>query len=137
MSSTIRTAASVSALAFLTCALPVRAQQPASAAAVPPPACEKPADFAPLDRSDHRAMTRFQKGLDDYKTCIGDYSKTNGAKANELAAQSRVYADAANKAIDDFNAYIQEMNAKAAAAGDDNKSNRSPSSGGGAPAPKY
>lgn len=95
------------------CALPARGQQgqaatAAAAAAVPAMDCPVPG-FAPLDKSGTE-MTRFQKRVDEYKVCVNKYAAANGAKANELADQSRAHADAANKAIDDYNAYVTKLN---------------------------
>ncbi len=86
------------------------AQDPAPTTVTAPPMdCQKPGDTVPSAGAE---VGRFQKRLEDYKNCIGAYSRTNGAKANELAAQSRVYGDAANKAIEDYNAYVAQLNAQ-------------------------
>jgi hypothetical protein len=114
MQSRIVRTAVVSATIALAFVASSYAQDPAPAPAplaAPPMDCQKPGDFAPLDRSSPEAG-RFQKKLEEYKVCVGAYARTNGAKANELAAQSRVYSDAANKAIDDYNAYVTQINDK-------------------------
>lgn len=88
------------------------AQQPAPATTpsvdVPPMTCTVPGS-PPLDRAGSD-MGRFQKRVDDYKVCVNQYTQSTGAKANEYAAQSRAYADAANKAIDDYNTYVTALN---------------------------
>jgi hypothetical protein len=106
----IRRTAIASATLLLALTAPSYAQEPTTVAA-PPVDCQKPGDFAPLDRSSPEAA-KFQKKLEEYKNCVGVYARTNGAKANELAAQSRVYSDAANKSIDDYNAYVVQLNEK-------------------------
>jgi hypothetical protein len=133
----------LSALVAAACALPAIAQEGAAAG---PPAmtCQNPGDRPPLDRASPDAG-KFQKRLDDYKACVGLYAKTNGTRANEiaaesrehatkadaLAAQSRAYGDAANKAVNEFNAYVSELNKSSDGGG----STKSPS--GGTSAPKY
>lgn len=86
------------------------AQQPAPTPAVEVPAmtCPSPGGL-PVDRGGAE-MGRFQKRVDDYKVCVNEYTKATGAKANEYAAQSRAYAEASNKAIDDYNAYVTGLN---------------------------
>ncbi len=89
------------------------AQQPAPAAAVdvPPINCEKPTPL--LEESPSNAtIARQQKRLEAYKNCVNDYVKTNSEKAQELVGQANAYRDAANKAIDQYNAYATELNAR-------------------------
>lgn len=127
MTSNIRPFASLTVLALLL-ASAAQAQQPAAPAAapnvdVPAMSCVNPGS-PPLDRAGSD-MTRFSKRVEDYKVCINEYTRSTGAKANELAAQSRAYADAANKAIDDYNTYVTALNEKT----------KSPTSGGSTQAP--
>jgi hypothetical protein len=87
------------------------AQTPASAAAmaqVPVNVCQDPGN-APLDRASPD-MTRFAKRVEEYKLCTNKYVTEQGAKSNELADQARAYGEAANKAIDDYNTYINKLN---------------------------
>jgi hypothetical protein len=119
--STRSTVTLLSALVAVACALPAFAQEGASGG---PPAmtCQNPG-LRPLDSSSPEGG-KFQKKLDEFKKCVADYSQTNGARANEIAAQSRAtaakadelavqsraYSDAANKAVNDFNSYVTEVN---------------------------
>ena len=110
--SSIRSLAALSASVTMLCAVPSAiAQQPAPAAAavvVPPMNCENPG-AVPIGPQGP-AMTRFQKKVDDYKICVNQYVAATGAKSNEFNEQARVYRDAANKAIDDYNAYVTKLN---------------------------
>lgn len=110
MTTILRSAAALSACLLAVAAVPSHAQQPASSADVPVLNCTNPG-FPPLDRASPE-MGRFQKRVDAYKVCVNDYTKTVGAKSNELAAQAQVYSDAANKAIDDYNTYVTSLNEK-------------------------
>lgn len=107
--SAIRLAAVVTVA--LICPSLVHAQTPAAApdVVVPQMNCENPGT-APLDRAG-AAMTRFIKRVEDYKVCVNAYTAAQSAKANEYAAMSRAYGDAANKAIDGYNDYINALNA--------------------------
>ena len=121
MHSTVRTAAlrTTALTSLATCALagsialtlPARAQDAAGAGAavvVPAMTCEKPGAL-PLDRASPD-MGRFQKRMDAYQGCVNEYARAQAAKANAYAAQSRAYGEAANKTIDDFNAYVADLN---------------------------
>ena len=111
MSWIVRKTAGAAAALLLVAGASAQAQTPpaADASAGPPPIdCPKPGAY-PLDKSGPQ-VSKFQKQLDDYKNCVGDYSRVNGAKANALSAESRRYADAANQSIDDFNAYVKGLN---------------------------
>lgn len=90
---------------------PARAQTTPPAVAVPQMQCEKPGDSPGVDPSPTQ-MNRFQKRVDDYKVCVNDYAKTTGAKANEYAELARAHANAANTAIEGYNAYVTELNEK-------------------------
>ncbi len=111
--SSIRSAAFLSASLVLAALPSAHAQQPAptpptTAVTVPPMTCESPgaAPIGPPGPS----FTRFQKRVDDYKVCVNQYAAAAGAKSNEFADQARAYADAANKAIDSYNAYVTALN---------------------------
>lgn len=107
--STIRSAVALTGCLTVLCSLSAFAQQPAAPAVdVPPMTCVSPGS-APIDRASP-SMTRFSKRVEEYKVCVNQYTAMVGAKANDLAAQSRAYSDAANKAIDDYNAYIIALN---------------------------
>ena len=108
MKLTIRSAASLSASLTVLFAASAHAQQPAATVEVPSMNCPSPGS-PPLDRASPD-MARFQKRVDEYKVCVNQYASTTGAKANEYAAQSRAWSDAANKAIDDYNAYVTKLN---------------------------
>ncbi len=120
-------------------ALPLHAQQTTTApvapatttVAVPPMQCEKPAD-APLLEPSSAQLKRFQKQVDDYKTCVNEYSRSMGAKSNEAADQARAFAAAANGAIDNYNAYVTDLNARTK--GETGELKQGPSSGN---KPKY
>ena len=106
MTSTFRSAASIALLAALPFA--VQAQSATTAVQVPAMDCENPGS-APLDKASPQ-MGRFTKKVDDYKNCVNAYVKVTGGKSNELADQSKAYNEAANKAIEDYNAYIVKLN---------------------------
>lgn len=119
-----RAASSACAAAlFSFLAFPAHAQQnaPASAAtpepgvaAVPPLSCEKPPSGPGIEPGSAQ-IKRYQKQVDDYKTCVNDYARAMGAKSNEHAAQARAYAAAANGAIDQYNAFATDLNARSKA----------------------
>lgn len=99
---------------------PVHAQQSAaapaatpatSAVAVPPMQCEKPPATPLIDPSSVH-IRRFQQQVDDYKACVKEYARSMGAKSNEYADQARAYAAAANGAIDSYNVYVTDLNAR-------------------------
>lgn len=109
---TLRSVVSLSACLTLAAAVPARAQPapaPAAAVEVAPNTCVKPGDAPPVDRTGTE-LPKFQKRLDAYKACVNEYAAANGAKANDFAAQSRAYSAAANKAIEDYNAYVTMLN---------------------------
>ncbi len=109
--SSIRSAALLTACFAAVCAQGAAAQQAAAATAaveVPPSTCTKPG-FVPLDKSSPD-MGRFQKRFDEYKICVQAYAETNRAKSEEIGAQARAYSDAGNKAIDEYNTYVNALN---------------------------
>ena len=111
MTSTFRSAASLASASLALLAIfPFAAQAQTLATAVPVPAmdCENPGS-APLDKASPQ-MGRFTKKVDDYKTCVNAYSKATGAKSNEYADQAKAYNEAANKAIEEYNAYVTKLN---------------------------
>ena len=75
---------------------------------VPPMQCEKPGN-PPLDQAQ---MLRFGKRVDEYKLCVNEYARTMGAKGNEYADIARVYTNAANGAVDQYNEYVKDLNEK-------------------------
>ena len=128
-----RFSTSAAATLFAVFAFPAYAQQPApapsaSSVVVPPMKCEKPADTPLLDPSSTH-IKRFQKQVDDYKTCVNEYSRAMGAKSNEYNDQARAYSAAANGAIDDYNTYVTALNARAKG-GESGEIKQGPSSGG-------
>jgi hypothetical protein len=106
-----RSALALSAVAVTLTSQPVRAQDAAPVSGPPPLDCAKPGD-PPKPGASNADITRFQKRLDEYKTCVSTYTKANAAKAQEYQAQARAYSDAANGAVDGFNAYVTELNQK-------------------------
>ena len=130
MTKTLRSFAVLSLFAVVGAA---RAQAPATPAAAPAVAvpanpCEKPSDYVPIGGGTSTDMARISKRIDQYKTCINTYSTTQNSKAAELAQQAQAYQDAGNKAIDEFNSYVQEMNKKT-----NSGSTAAPAPQGGAP----
>lgn len=87
---------------------------PTEAIAVPPISCEKPPSGPGIDPGSAQ-VKRFQKQIEDYKNCVNEYARAMGAKSNEYAARARAYAAAANGAIDQYNSFATELNAKAKA----------------------
>lgn len=110
MTSTFRSTALLACcLTALSLAAEAQTAAPAATAVqVPQIECQSPG-FAPLDKAGSD-MTRFSKRVDEYKICVNAYVKSTGAKSNEYADQARAYGDAANKAIEDYNAYITKLN---------------------------
>lgn len=88
------------------------AQQPAPAPAgtatitVAPPTCVKP-EF-PMQFSDQRRFDRFNREAKTYADCIKKYIA-------DTKAVSDANIEAGNNAIKDFNAYIEEVDARQAA----------------------
>lgn len=105
----------VLAAALVACASAASAQQAASGStnpsAVPAMNCEKPGDSAGIEPSNAQQQ-RFQKKVDAYKVCVNDYAKAMGAKANEYVDLARSYSNAANGAIESYNAYVTALNEK-------------------------
>ncbi len=75
---------------------------------IPPMQCEKPGN-PPLDQAQ---MLRFGKRVDEYKLCVNEYARQMGAKGNEYADIARVYTNAANGAVDQYNEYVKDLNEK-------------------------
>ena len=84
------------------------AQQPAAPAvpAVPAPTCVKPE--LPGAFADSRRFERFNKEGKVYGECIKKY-------VDETKAFSDAYLEAGNKAIKDYNAFVAEVDERAAA----------------------
>ena len=108
--SLIRSATLLTFCLTAVCSIDAMAQQPAPGApvVVAPMDCPNPGS-PPLDKASP-GMARFSKRVEEYKVCVNKYAAANGAKANEFADQARAYSDAANKAIDDYNAYVTQLN---------------------------
>jgi hypothetical protein len=85
---------------------PVFAQTPP---AVPPMACEKPADYVPVGGGTGEQQNRIKKRMDSYKTCVNNYVTSLNAKTAEMNAAMQAYQDAANKAVNDYNTYNKDM----------------------------
>lgn len=103
-----------------------------SAVAIPPAQCEKPPAGPMIDPTSAQTK-RFQKQVGDYKSCVDEYAKAMGAKSNEHAELARAYESAANSAIDSYNTYVTDLNARAKGGSGDPKQESSPSSS----KPKY
>ncbi len=94
--------------------------------------CPQPEGPMPLKASKAEAAKNQQR-IDAYKTCVTTYQMANITKAKELQAQAQnlqtqaqtiaaqaqttqaraqAYANAANGAIDGFNAYVANLNAQ-------------------------
>jgi hypothetical protein len=110
MKVTIRTLAALSAVVVAGTFAAAHAQT-AAAPVIAPSNCEKPADYVPLDNSSTQ-MARIQRRVDAYKKCVNDYAQVNNAQAQEHAVQAKAYQDAANKAIEEYNAFVNELNAR-------------------------
>jgi hypothetical protein len=140
MKFTIRTMASLSALAAACATFSSHAQTTAPAAAdIPKNPCVKPSDYVPLDGTSAE-MARVTKRVDTYKNCINDYSKGVNGKANELASQAQAYQDAGNQAVDEFNAFVAELNSKTnkgVGASSPDRPKVPPPAGGGSSMNKY
>jgi hypothetical protein len=111
MKLTIRTMASMSALTVACMTFSSRAQTPPAAADIPKNPCAKPSDYVPMDGTSAE-MARVTKRVDAYKNCINDYSKGVNGKAADLVSQAQAYQEAGNQAVDEFNAFVAELNAK-------------------------
>ncbi len=83
--------------------------QQAAVADIPPYDCKKPGEYQPIDKSGPE-QARFVKRRDAYKTCVDEYAKVARAKVAELSAEADAWNAAGNKAIDEFNAYVQQSN---------------------------
>lgn len=105
MTSTIRSAAFLASLTLFPFAAHAQAT---TAVQVPAMDCENPG-AAPLDKNSPQ-MGRFAKKVEDYKVCVNTYVKATGGKSNEYNEQAKAYNEAANKAIEDYNAYITKLN---------------------------
>lgn len=105
MTSTIRSLALAASLAVFPFAVHAQAT---TAVQVPAMDCENPG-AAPLDKNSPQ-MGRFAKKVEDYKVCVNAYVTVTGGKSNELNEQAKAYNEAANKAIEDYNAYITKLN---------------------------
>lgn len=103
----------VLATALIACASAASAQQAAtgstSPSAVPAMNCEKPGDSVGIEPSNAQQQ-RFQKKIDAYKACVSDYAKAMGAKANEYVDLAKTYSNAANAAVESYNAYVTALN---------------------------
>jgi hypothetical protein len=116
MTKSIRSFAALS-LTLSICAIgTVHAQTPAAAPAAPvavaPNPCETPSDYVPVGGGSGSDIAKITKRIDAYKVCVNDYSQSENAKAADLVKQAQAHQDAGNKAIDDYNTYVQAMNKK-------------------------
>jgi hypothetical protein len=109
MKFTIRTMASLSALTVACMTFSSHAQTTPAAVDVPKNPCVKPSDYKPIDATSAE-MARVTKRVDAYKNCINDYAKGANGKAADLASQAQAYQEAGNQAIDEFNAFVAELN---------------------------
>lgn len=135
MKFTIRTMASLSALTVACVAFSSHAQTPP--ADIPKNPCAKPSDYVPMDGTSAE-MARVSKRVDAYKNCINDYSKGVNGKAAELVSQAQAYQDAGNQAVDEFNAFVAELNSKTnKGGGASDRPKVPPTSGGGSSMNKY
>ena len=82
-------------------------------ALVTPPAhkCEKPVGGPGVDPT-YEQQKRSQKKVDSYKKCINKYAAEMKTQADEHFEITKRFQDAANAAIDEYNAYANDLNAQ-------------------------
>lgn len=77
---------------------------------IPPAGCEKPGD-PPLQPS-YEQQKRYDKKRDDYKECVMKYVADMKQRADAEFEAGKKYQDAANGAIEDYNGWASQFNAK-------------------------
>lgn len=96
----------VSAVCFM-----AAAQQSPAPFTIPAHNCEKPAG-GPGVQPSYEQTQRFQKKVDAYKDCINKYASDMRKQADEHLEITKKYQDAGNAAINEYNAYVTDLNAQ-------------------------
>jgi hypothetical protein len=96
-------------LAYAASAAPAFAQQ--GAAEVPPPKCGA-APQLPGERmmEDNSIRRRFEREMKTYGECVKGYVSERQASALALQQQAKAHADAANAAVNEYNALLKKLN---------------------------
>ena len=90
-------------------AVPAFAQQ--AAADVPPPKCGA-VPTLPGERmmEDPTVRRRFDREMKTYGDCVKAYVAERQASAQSLQGQAKAHADAANAAVNEYNATLKKLN---------------------------
>ena len=90
-------------------AAPAFAQQ--AAADIPPPKCGA-APTLPGERmmEDPSIRRRFEREMKTYGDCVKAYVGERQASAQALQQQAKAHADAANAAVNEYNALLKKLN---------------------------
>src|SRR3954451_3026092 len=109
--------AAIAAAGALACALatPSFAQTAAPPAGdIPQPKCGTPPAL-PGERmmEDNTIRRRFEREIKTYGDCVKAYVAERQAAANALQSQAKAQADAANVAINEYNALMKKINEQA------------------------
>jgi hypothetical protein len=107
----------IAAAGVLACAAasPSFAQTAAPASTeIPAPKCGTPPTL-PGEKmmEDSTIRRRFEREIKTYGDCVKAYVSERQAAANALQAQAKAHADAANVAINDYNALMKKINEQA------------------------
>lgn len=100
----------VLAVALLAAAVPALAQQ-AAAPSVPAISCGTPPDLPSSRMMEERTIkSRFERELKMYGDCVKNYVSDRQKSANEMSAAAKAHMDAGNKAVQDYNALMKQLN---------------------------
>ena len=92
-------------------AAPAFAQQPPAVADVPAVKCgEVPKLPGERMMEDPSIRRRFERDIKTYGECVKAYVAERQASANALQAQAKAHAEAANAAVNDYNAVLKKLN---------------------------
>jgi len=102
--------AAAGAFALAIATAPALAQQ-APAADVPPPKCGA-APTLPGERmmEDPSIRRRFEREMKTYGECVKAYVAERQVSAKALEAQAKAHAEAANAAVNEYNALLKKLN---------------------------
>jgi hypothetical protein len=106
---------SLAAAALLLAATTAGAQQPAAGAAdIPQMKCE-PKPTVPGQRmmEDPGIRRRVEREMKTYGDCVKAYVAERQAAAKSLQEAAKANADAGNTAVNEYNAFVKQMNDKA------------------------
>jgi hypothetical protein len=92
----------VAAVAIGAAIAPIALAQSTPPADIPKPQCNKPVMPGTRMMEEPSVRRRFQGDIDAYKKCMKDYSDARNAVA-------KAHIDAANEAINDYNATIKSL----------------------------